>query len=115
MKKLTIIGGGPAALMLAAQLDTKKYQVVLCEKKKTVGRKFLVAGEGGLNLTYYSSLKELIANYSPSEFMDPIIRQFTNEDLISWIGDHGVPTFIGSSKRVFPAAGLKPIEVFNKF
>jgi uncharacterized flavoprotein (TIGR03862 family) len=115
MKKLTIIGGGPAALMLAAQLDTKKYQVVLCEKKKTVGRKFLVAGEGGLNLTYYSSLKELTANYSPSEFMDPIIRQFTNEDLISWLGDHGVPTFTGSSKRVFPVAGLKPIEVLNKF
>lgn len=50
MKNLTIIGGGPAALMLAAQLDTEMYQVTLYEKKKTVGRKFLVAGEGGLNL-----------------------------------------------------------------
>ena len=46
MKNLTIIGGGPAALILAAQLDTRKYQVTLCEKKKAVGRKFLVAGEG---------------------------------------------------------------------
>lgn len=114
MKNITIIGGGPAALMLAAQLDTKKYQVTLCEKKKTTGRKFLVAGEGGLNLTYNASLEALIAQYSPSEFMAPIIRQFTNEDLMSWLNDHGVPTFIGSSNRVFPDLELKPITVLNK-
>jgi uncharacterized flavoprotein (TIGR03862 family) len=114
MKKLTIIGGGPAALMLAAQLDTEKYQVRLCEKKKTVGRKFLVAGEGGLNLTYNSSLEELLSHYFPSEFMEPIIRQFTNADLINWLDTHGVATFIGSSNRVFPDSGLKPIEVLNK-
>ena len=47
MKKLTIIGGGSAALMLAAQINTEKYQVTLCERKKGLGRKFLVAGEGG--------------------------------------------------------------------
>ena len=114
MKKITIIGGGPAALMLAAHLDTEKYQVTLCEKKKTVGRKFLVAGEGGLNLTFSSSLEALIAQYSPSEFMAPVLRQFTNEDLMSWLESHGVSTFVGSSNRVFPALGLKPIEVLNK-
>lgn len=115
MKKthLTIIGGGPAALMLAAQIDTKKYQVRLCEKKKTVGRKFLVAGEGGLNLTYSSSIEALITQYFPSAFMDPIIRQFTNEDLMDWLNDHGISTFIGSSNRVFPEKQLKPITVLN--
>lgn len=100
--------------MLAAQLDTTKYQITLCEKKKTVGRKFLVAGEGGLNLTYNASVAELIAQYSPSEFMAPIIGQFTNEDLLHWLSDLGVTTFTGSSSRVFPAPGLKPIEVLNK-
>ena len=100
--------------MLAAQLDTAKYQVTLCEKKKAVGRKFLVAGEGGLNLTYNAALEELITHYSPSEFMAPIIRQFTNEELINWFNAHGVPTFIGSSNRVFPDLELKPIEVLNK-
>jgi uncharacterized flavoprotein (TIGR03862 family) len=114
MKKLTIIGGGPAALMLAAQLDTEKYQVVLCEKKKTVGRKFLVAGEGGLNLTYSSPLKELLSHYIPNGFMNPIISEFTNEDLMNWLDRHGISTFIGSSNRVFPTLGVKPIEVLNK-
>jgi uncharacterized flavoprotein (TIGR03862 family) len=113
MKKLTIIGGGPAALMLAAQIDTKKYQVTIFDKKKTVGRKFLVAGEGGLNLTYNSSLEDLITQYVPSEFMGGIIRQFTNEDLMNWLNNHGIPTFIGSSNRVFPELELKPIEVLN--
>lgn len=114
MKNITIIGGGPAALMLAAQLNTQKYQVTLYEKKKTVGRKFLVAGEGGLNLTYSSSLEALINQYFPSDFMNPIIRQFTNEDLIHWLNTLEIPTFIGSSNRVFPAVELKPIEVLKK-
>ncbi|PZX46335.1 BaiN/RdsA family NAD(P)/FAD-dependent oxidoreductase [Algoriphagus chordae] len=114
MKKLTIIGGGPAALMLAAELDMSKYKVTLCERKKTTGRKFLVAGEGGLNLTFNSSVEKLISHYFPSEFMAPIIRQFTNKDLMSWLNDQGIPTFIGSSNRVFPEQELKPIEVLNK-
>ncbi|HAV26177.1 MAG TPA: aminoacetone oxidase family FAD-binding enzyme, partial [Bacteroidetes bacterium] len=114
MKKVSIIGGGPAALMLAAQLDTEKYQVTLYDKKKSVGRKFLVAGEGGLNLTFNSDLEELITQYFPSEFMGPIIRQFTNEDVIQWLSNLEVSTFIGSSNRVFPMEGLKPIDVLNK-
>ena len=114
MKKLTIIGGGPAALMLAAQINTNKYEVTICEKKKAAGRKFLVAGEGGLNLTFNSSIDELLSLYSPKEFMDLIIRQFTNEDLIEWLKNINVPTFIGSSNRVFPEQDLKPIEVLNK-
>ena len=114
MKNLTIIGGGPAALMLSAQIDTEKYNVTLIEKKKTVGRKFLVAGKGGLNLTFNSSIEELISHYFPSEFMAPIIRQFSNEDFIKWLNRLGIATFIGSSNRVFSDLKLKPIEVLNK-
>lgn len=114
MKRLTIIGGGPAALMLAAQIDAEKYQVTLCERNKSVGRKLLVAGEGGLNLTYKASVEELITQYSPIEFMDPVVRQFTNEDLIRWLRDLGIATFVGSSNRVFSDLGLKPVEVLNK-
>lgn len=114
MKNLTIIGGGSAALMLASVIDTNKYKVTLCEQKKTLGRKFLVAGEGGLNLTYNSSTEKLIKQYSPSEFMAPIIRQFNNEDLMNWLNKLDIPTFIGSSNRVFPEQGIKPIEVLKK-
>lgn len=113
MKHVTIIGGGPAALMLAAQLDTRKYKVTLYEKKKGVGRKFLVAGEGGLNLTYNSSVEGLISQYNPSSFMHGVISEFTNENFINWLNTLGIPTFVGSSNRVFPKLGLKPIEVLN--
>ena len=114
MKNLTIIGGGPAALMLAAQIDTQQYQVTLYDQKKAVGRKFLVAGEGGLNLTFKSPLNELINKYSPNKFMAPFLRIFTNDDLINWLNTLSVGTFIGSSNRVFPQPELKPIEVLNK-
>jgi uncharacterized flavoprotein (TIGR03862 family) len=100
--------------MLAAQLDTDKYQVTIYDKKKAVGRKFLVAGEGGLNLTFNAPLDELINQYYPSDFITPILQQFTNEDLRNWFKSLEVPTFLGSSNRVFPAKELKPIDVLNK-
>jgi uncharacterized flavoprotein (TIGR03862 family) len=114
MKTLTIIGGGAAALMMAAEIDTKKYKVTICEQKKTVGRKFLVAGEGGLNLTYNSSIEELINQYSSSEFMNPVLHQFTNKDLMDWLNEQGISTFLGSSNRVFPEQRIKPSEVLKK-
>ena len=114
MKNLTIIGGGPAALMLAAQIDTQQFKVTLYDQKKAVGRKFLVAGEGGLNLTFKSPLEELIDKYSPNKFMAPFLRAFTNDDLINWLNSLGIGTFVGSSNRVFPQPELKPIEVLNK-
>ena len=100
--------------MLAAQLDTDKYQVTIYDKKKAVGRKFLVAGEGGLNLTFNAPLDELINHYHPNDFIAPILQQFTNEDLRNWFKSLEVPTFLGSSNRVFPAKELKPIDVLNK-
>ncbi len=114
MKKLTIIGGGPAALILAAELDSKLYHVTICEKKKSVGRKFLVAGEGGLNLTYQSTAKELSEKYSPRDFMEPVIRKFNNQDLIDWLEQLHIPIFVGTSNRVFPRREMKPITVLNK-
>lgn len=100
--------------MLAAEIDTTKYKVSICEKKKTVGRKFLVAGEGGLNLTFNSTIEDLIKQYSPSAFMDPLVRQFSNANLMDWLDSKAVPTYTGSSNRVFPKPDLKPIEVLKK-
>lgn len=114
MKRVTIIGGGPAALMLAAHLDPEQYIVTVYEKKKRVGRKFLVAGEGGLNLTYNASLASLTSCYEPSDFMAPALSTFDNQEVMQWLATIGVPTFTGSSHRVFPTPDLKPIEVLNK-
>ncbi len=114
MQKIAIIGGGPAALILTAHLDTKQYDAHLFEQNKTVGRKFLVAGDGGLNLSYDASQEDLISQYFPSEWLAPMIQYFNNQDLRRWLNDIGVPTYVGSSKRIFPNLELKPIEVLNR-
>lgn len=73
MENLTIIGGAPSVLMLAAQINTKKYKVTLYDQKKSEGRKFLVTGEGGLNLTFSAPIEEFISKYFPNEFMATIL------------------------------------------
>lgn len=110
---VAIIGGGTAALFAAAFLDAEKYEVTIYEKKSTLGRKFLVAGDGGFNLTHSEPIGYMISRYGPSSFMKPALERFTNEDLVSWLQELGVPTYIGSSKRVFPEKGIKPITVLN--
>lgn len=113
-KKVAIIGGGPAGMMLAAFLDPSLYTVTIYEQNKTFGRKFLVAGKGGFNLTHSEDLAAFIARYTPSTFLAPIISAFDNQQLREWLEDIGIPTFIGSSKRVYPSPGIKPIEVLQK-
>ena len=112
-KQIAIIGGGPAALLLAAFLDAEKFTITIYEKKKTAGRKFLVAGKGGFNLTHSESIDQLTKRYTPNGFLDKALLHFTNTDYIKWLDKIGIPTFIGSSKRVFPKKGIKPMEVLN--
>ena len=112
-KSVSIIGGGPAALILAALLDCKKFKVTVYEKNKTLGRKFLVAGKGGFNLTHSEPISELIARYTPPHFLEKALLDFDNEDFRKWIDSIGIPTYIGSSKRVYPESGIKPIAVLN--
>ena len=112
-KAIAIIGGGPAALMLAAQLDETKFDVTIYERNSAVGRKFLVAGDGGFNLTHSEELEKFIQRYTPAEFFKPIISSFTNTNLQEWLKNIGIETFVGSSKRVFPIEGIKPIDVLN--
>ncbi len=115
MKSIAIIGGGPAALMLAAMLDEKKYTVHIYEKNTAVGRKFLVAGDGGFNLTHSEDIEIFVTRYTPQYFLEETLRAFTNKDLCDWLAGIGIETYIGSSKRIFPVQGIKPIEVLNAF
>jgi hypothetical protein len=112
-RSVAIIGGGSAALMLAAQLNEDKFDVTIYESNSAVGRKFLVAGDGGFNLTHSEELEKFISRYTPSDFFKHIISSFTNNDLRDWFKKIGIETFVGSSKRVFPVEGIKPIDVLN--
>ena len=112
-KQITIIGGGPSAFLLASFLDAEKFTINIYEKNKTVGRKFLVAGKGGFNLTHSESINQLIKRFTPINFLDKALLNFTNIDFRNWLDQIEIPTYIGSSKRVFPEKGIKPIEVLN--
>jgi uncharacterized flavoprotein (TIGR03862 family) len=114
-KTVAIVGGGAAALMLAARLDVNKYQVTVYEKNAAPGRKFLVAGGGGFNLTHSEEMESFIQRYTPVAFLEKSLKAFTNEDLRKFLQEIGIETYVGSSKRVFPVKGIKPIEVLNAF
>ncbi|HEY0031319.1 MAG TPA: TIGR03862 family flavoprotein [Bacteroidia bacterium] len=112
-KSIAIIGGGPAAFMLASQLQEDKFDVSIYEQNAAPGRKFLVAGDGGFNLSHSEELDDFVARYSPSDFFKPLISTFSNNDLRVWLSQIGIETFIGTSKRIFPVNGIKPIDVLN--
>lgn len=112
-KTISIIGGGSASLFLAAFLDVKKFEITIYEKNKTAGRKFLVAGKGGFNLTHSAPILELTKQYTPNDFLKDSLVSFTNDDFRNWLKTIGIPTYVGSSKRVYPKEGIKPITVLN--
>ena len=114
-KNVAIVGGGASALMLAVELNSEKYSVSIYERNKNLGRKFLVAGDGGLNLTHSEAKIDFSKKYSPSKFMLNAFENFDNKDLINWFKQKGIQTYIGSSNRVFPIKGIKPINVLRVF
>ena len=109
-KCIAIIGGGPAGLMAADTL-APHAEVHLYEHGKQIGRKFLVAGQGGFNLTNQATGPELLQHYTPIGFLDEALAAFGPLELRAWLGALGIKTFVGSSGRVFPEKGIKPIDV----
>ncbi|WP_271855801.1 NAD(P)/FAD-dependent oxidoreductase [Patiriisocius marinus] len=112
-KQIAIIGGGPSSFLLASFLDTEKFDVTIYEKNKTAGRKFLVAGKGGFNLTHSESIEPFLGRYTSNHFLDNALQHFNNTEFRTWLQSIGISTYVGSSKRVFPTDGIKPIEVLN--
>jgi len=110
--KTIIIGAGPASLMAATQAIKNGSEVLVFEKMKTAGRKFLVAGDGGFNLTHDGSLDNFVSFYSHNQIAN-VIRQFTNDDLIAWFKELGIDTFVGSSGKIFPVKEIKPAFVLK--
>jgi uncharacterized flavoprotein (TIGR03862 family) len=102
-RRATVIGGGPAGLMAAEVLAAGGAQVDLFDAMPSVGRKFLLAGKGGLNLTHSEPFDQFAARYGARrEQIEPLLRRFTPADLREWVQGLGISTFVGTSGRVFP-------------
>lgn len=102
MKRVAIIGSGPAALMVADTISQAGMQVSLFEKRKGAARKLLIAGSSGLNISNSLPLDEFKSHYTgPIEFWDRVLNAFTPQDWLNWIHELGLKTFEGSSGRYF--------------
>jgi uncharacterized flavoprotein (TIGR03862 family) len=100
-----VIGGGPAGLMAAEVLARAGVPVTVYDQMHSVGRKLLMAGRGGLNLTHAEPLSVFLSRYGAARtWLGPIITAFPPEALVHWCEGLGQKTFVGSSTRVFPVA-----------
>ncbi len=105
MSQVAIIGGGPAGLMAAEVLADAGVTVTLFEAMPTVGRKLLMAGKSGLNITHAEDQATLLTRYGAAQpHLQKALDAFTAEDLRTWCQGLGIETFVGSSGRVFPKA-----------
>ena len=102
-RQIAIIGGGPAGLIAAEHLSAVGFSVDLFEKMPTPGRKLLMAGRGGLNLTHSEPLPAFLGRYrEASDWLGPVIARFDPAALRGWCEGLGQASFVGSSGRVFP-------------
>lgn len=102
-KEIAIIGGGPAGLMAAETLSALGSSVTVYEAMPTVGRKFLLAGKSGLNITHSEDQARFLTRFGDaSGRLKASLDSFTPDDIQAWAAGLGVETFVGSSGRVFP-------------
>ena len=115
---IAILGGGPAGLRAAEVAASAGLQVTLYDGKPSVGRKLLVAGKGGLNLTHGESLDRFVSRYSgpdqPAEIWEKLLASFDPAALRGWAADLGVETFQATSGRVYPRA-LKAAPLLRRW
>jgi uncharacterized flavoprotein (TIGR03862 family) len=105
MTRAIVIGGGPAGLMAAEAILNAGHSVVLAEAKPSVGRKFLMAGKSGLNLTRVQDGAAFCASYAEAApHLAPMLAAFGPDDVRNWAEQLGQDTFAGSTGRVFPEA-----------
>lgn len=101
--QVAIIGGGPAGLMAAEVIATAGFSVALYDAMPSVGRKFLLAGVGGMNITHSELHEKLLMRYAQATpHLKPYLDDFSSNALCQWIHGLGIDTFVGSSGRVFP-------------
>lgn len=113
MQRVAIVGGGPAGLMAAEQLAATTetnagpgvdgLKVAIFDAMPSFGRKFLMAGKGGMNITHAELMPVFVGRYGTRQaVIAPLLETFGPQQLRDWIGGLGIATFVGSSGRVFP-------------
>lgn len=101
---VAVVGGGPAGLMAAEVLAASGLAVHVFDAMPSVGRKFLLAGKGGLNLTHSEPFEPFVQRYgSRAVALEPVLQHFGPDALRAWAKGLGIDTFVGTSGRVFPA------------
>src|SRR5579864_2165483 len=101
---VAVIGGGPAGLMAAEALAQQGLRVDVYDSMPSVGRKFLMAGKGGMNITHSEPLAPFLGRYGARrEHIAPLLDALGPDALRGWLSGLGVETFVGSSGRVFPS------------
>ncbi len=104
-RRIGIIGGGPAGLMAAEAAASSGARVVLFDAMPSVGRKLLMAGKSGLNITHAEKHEALLQRYGAERLrLEKALNQFDGTALRGWCAGLGIETFVGSSGRVFPVA-----------
>ena len=102
---VAIVGAGPAGLMAAETLARQGVAVHMFDAMPTVGRKFLLAGKGGLNLTHSEPAADFVRRFGPRQAqLQAWLQQFGADQVRAWAQDLGVETFVGTSGRVFPSS-----------
>ena len=101
--RVVVIGGGPAGLMAAETIAGGGFAVDLYDTMPSVGRKFLLAGKGGMNLTHAEPSATFVQRYRESApTLAPLLEEFGAAHIRAWADELGIATFVGSSGRVFP-------------
>jgi uncharacterized flavoprotein (TIGR03862 family) len=101
---VVVIGAGPAGLMAAEAVARAGVQVDVYDAMPSAGRKFLLAGKGGLNLTHSEPFEPFLSRYGArANEIEPLLRAFGAQQLRDWAAGLGIETFVGTSGRVFPA------------
>lgn len=117
-QRIAIIGGGPAGLRAAELAAGNRGDVTVYDAMRSVGRKFLVAGKGGLNLTHGEAFEDFVTRYTgpglPASAWQDILREFDAAALRGWAAELGVETFEASSGRIYPKA-LKAAPLLRRW
>jgi uncharacterized flavoprotein (TIGR03862 family) len=110
---VTVIGGGPAGLMAAEVIRAHGVKVDVYDSMPSLGRKFLMAGKSGLNITHSEPFEQFVARYGKRRAqIEPLLKKFGPQELRQWVHGLGIETFVGTSGRVFPVAARMKASPF---